>query len=88
MLRNNAIENSLICKGCKPIPTQQHLLAALGNKPFENTVGIEEIAHNEQFFLYPQCFLPIERTFWYFHQIQNCHLQTVSIWTSLKFVIW
>ena len=48
---------------------------------------------NEQFLLYPQCFLPIQRTFWFFfffffHQIQNCRLQTVSIWTSLKFVIW
>ena len=42
-----------------PIPTQQHLLTPLGNKPFENTVGKGEIAHNEQFRLYPQCFLPI-----------------------------
>ena len=28
----------------------------LGNKPFENTVGKGEIAHNEQFLLLPQCF--------------------------------
>ena len=25
--------------------------------PFENIVGKEEIAHNEQFLLFPQCFL-------------------------------
>ena len=43
----------------QPIPTQWHLLTPLGNKPFENTVGKGEIAHNEQFLLYPQCFLPI-----------------------------
>ena len=45
--------------GLQPIPTQQHLLMPLGNKPFENTVGKGEIARNEQFLLYPQCFLPI-----------------------------
>ena len=28
-------------------------------KPFENTVGKGEIAQNEQFLLFPQCFLPI-----------------------------
>ena len=34
-------------------------LMPLGNKPFEKTVGKEEIAHNEQFLLFQQCFLPI-----------------------------
>ena len=28
-------------------------------KSFENTVGKEEIARNEQFLLFPQCFLPV-----------------------------
>ena len=32
-------------------------LEPLGSKPFENTVGKGEIAPNEQFLLYPQCFL-------------------------------
>ena len=58
----------------------------LANKPFEDTVGKGEIARND--LLYPQCFLPIKRTFWYFHQILNCRLQTVSIWKGLKSVIW
>ena len=31
-------------------------------KSFENTVGKREIARNEQFLLFPQCFLPIWRT--------------------------
>ena len=31
----------------------------LGNKPFENAVGKGESACNEQFLLYPQCFLPV-----------------------------
>ena len=54
---------------------------------FENTVGIGVIARNEQFLLFPQCFLPVWRTLWPF-QVQNCHLQTLSDWKSLKFVVW
>ena len=30
----------------------------LHSKSFETTVGKGEIAHNEQFLLFPQCFLP------------------------------
>ena len=44
-------------------------LTPLGNKPFENTVGKGEIARNEQFLLFPQCFLPVWITFCYFRQI-------------------
>ena len=29
------------------------------NKPFKNTVGKGEIARNEQFPFFPQCFLPV-----------------------------
>ena len=38
-------------------------------KSFENTVGKGEITHNEQFLLFPQCFLLIWRTFCCFHQV-------------------
>ena len=41
----------------------------VGNKPFENTVGKGEIAHNEQFLLLQQCFLPVWITFCHFLQI-------------------
>ena len=41
-----------------------------------------------QFLLFPQCFLPIWKTFFYFHQTQNCRLQTLSVWKGLKFVVW
>ena len=57
-------------------------------KSFENTEGKGEIAHNEQFPLFPQCFLPDWISFCHFHQIWNCHLQSLSVWKSLKFVIW
>ena len=52
-----------------------------------NTEGKGEIAHNEQFHLFPQCFLPVRKTFCHFHQILNCHLQTLSVLKSLKFII-
>ena len=60
----------------------------LGNKPFENTVGKGEIARNEQFLLFPQCFLPIWITFCNLRQIWNFCLQTLSVWRSPKFVVW
>ena len=46
-----------------------------------------EIARNEQFLLFPQCFLPILITI-YFCQIWNCRLQTLSVWKRLNFVVW
>ena len=33
-------------------------------------------------------FLPVWITFNHFHQIRNCRLQTLSIWKSLRFVVW
>ena len=80
------VEHKLLCM-INPFPTQWHLLTSLGNKPFENFVGKGEIAGNEQFLLFLQCFLPIWITFCYFHQISNCHLKTL-VWKSLKFVVW
>ena len=43
----------------------------------KNTVGTGEIARNEQFLLFQQCFPPVWRTFCHFHQVKNCRLQTV-----------
>ena len=39
-------------------------------------------------FSFSQCFLPIWRTFHHFRQTQNCRLQNLSVWKSLKFVVW
>ena len=50
-------------------PFAKHALVFMGlqYKSFENTAGKGEIARNEQFLLFPQCFLPIWRTFYHFH---------------------
>ena len=70
------------------ITLSQTSLTCLQYKPFENTVGKGEIARNELFLLFPQCFLPFLRTFRHFIEIENCRLQTLSIWKSLNFVAW
>ena len=56
-------------------------------KSFENTTRKGEIARNQQFVLFSQCFLYFQRTFLHFHQNQNYRLQTLSVWKSLKFVV-
>ena len=71
-----------------PFPNKPWFLRVCNTSVFENSVGKGEIARNEQFLLFPQSFLPFWRTFCHFHQIQNCHLQTLSVWKGLKFVIW
>ena len=58
------------------------------HESFENTVGKGEIALNEQFLLFPQYFLTIWKTFYHFHQIWNCRLQTHLVWKRVKFVVW
>ena len=72
----------------KPFPKQALVFTCLQHKSFENIVGKGEIARNEHFLLFPQCFLPVWKTFFHFHKIQNCCLQTLSVWKSLKFVVW
>ena len=51
---------------------------------FENYVGKGEIARKEQFLLFPQPFLPFQRTFHSLYQLQNCRLQTPSVWEKSK----
>ena len=47
----------------EPLPKQGLVFTCLQYKPFENTKGRGEIAHNKQFLLSPQCFLSIWKTF-------------------------
>ena len=51
----------------------------------ENIVRKREIACNKQFLLLSQCFLSHMVLIFHFKCILKCHLQFVSIWTSLKF---
>ena len=50
--------------------SQQALVfTCLQYKSLENPPGKGEIARDEQFLLFPQCFLPIRRTIYHFQQI-------------------
>ena len=68
----------------KPFPKQALVFTYLQYKSFENTAGKGEIAPNEQFLLFLQCFLRIWRTFCHFHQIQNWHLHALDLEESKK----
>ena len=56
----------------------------LGKK--ENIVEKGENAGNQLFLLFPQCFLPIPKGNYFFQLHLFCHLQKLSIWTSIKFI--
>ena len=55
-------------------------------------MGKGEIARDEQFLLFPQCFphcfLTIRITFSHVYQILNYRLLTLTVWKSLRFVVW
>ena len=48
----------------EPFLKQAIVFTCLQYKSFENTVGKGKIARNEQFLVFPQCFLPIWRIFY------------------------
>ena len=74
-------------KKVNPFPNKPWFLRVC-IRSLENTVGKGEIARNEQFLLFPQCFQCIWRTYGRVHQICYCRLQTLSVWKSLKSVVW
>ena len=90
----NWVSSQLTCSVLKSLksfnsfPNKTLVFMCLQYKSFENTVGKEEIARNEQFLLFPQCFPSFLENFLPFCETQNCRLQTLSVWKSLKFVVW
>ena len=77
-----------ILKSFNSLPNKPWFFTCLQYMSIENTMEKGEIARNEQFLLFPQCFQSVRRTLCHFHQIWNCHMQTFSIWKSLKFATW
>ena len=60
------------------------ILMTLQNKPFENIVRKGKMLVISIFFFFPQCFLPIPKRISFTKLNLFCHLQMLSIWTSLK----
>ena len=48
-----------VVKELKPFLKKALVFTCLQYKSFENTAGKREIARNEQFLLFPHCFLPV-----------------------------
>ena len=61
----------MLLKHINPFPNKRWFLSVCHTSLLKNTVGKGEIARNEQFLLFPQCFLPIWKTF--------SHLNRISI---------
>ena len=51
-------QNVALCGNGSTLYSKDTHLTHQQHTPFENIVGKEEIARNEQFLLFPQCFLP------------------------------
>ena len=51
----------------------------------ENIVRKGAVDCNKQFLLFSQCFLPNMALLFHFKCTFKCHLQSISIWTILKF---
>ena len=58
----------IVWKRVNTFPNKPWFLRVCSTSLLKNTEGKGEIARNEQFLLFPQCFLPIWRTFCHFHQ--------------------
>ena len=55
--------------GSEYLDPQALVLMCLQCKSFENTVGKGDLARNEQFLLFPQCFQSVWRTFRHFDPV-------------------
>ena len=71
-----------------PFPNKPWFLRVCNTSLLKTLWEKREIACNEQFLLFPQCFQTLWRTFSHVYQISNIYLQTLSVLESLKFVIW
>ena len=81
-----SLQDSKICRyWYQPFTKQSRVLMTLRKKSFENIVGKVDNSDNHHFLLFPQCFLSFPKQTAFFQSQLSCHLQMLSIWTSLKF---
>ena len=70
--------------GFNPFQIQPLVNTCPQYRSVENTAGKGEIALNEQFLLFPQCFLPLLENSGHCIKFKNCRLLALSFWKSLK----
>ena len=64
------------------------VLTCLWYKSFGNNAGKGEIARNEQFLLFPQCFYLFAEKSAIFIKVKIVVCEPFSVWQSRKFVVW
>ena len=64
------------------------IFTCVQKKTYENTVRKGKIARKRAISPFPTVFCTLLYTVCHFYQILNIHLQTVSVWNTLKFVDW
>ena len=75
-----------VCVKCTTLPLACLGCTCLYSKSFKITVGKK--TYNEQFSSSHSAFYTSEKRFAIFIKFKNCRLQGLSIWKSLKFVVW
>ena len=74
--------------GLNPFPNKHWFLRVCSRSLLKTLWEKEKLLVMSNFSFFPQCFLPIWRTFCCFYKFRNCRLEILSIWESLKFVVW
>ena len=71
-----------------PLPNKPCFLRVCSTSLSKTLWEKEKLLVTSNFSFSHQRFQHVWRTFCHFHQIKNCLLQTLSVWKSLKFVVW
>ena len=70
-----------------PFPNKPWFLRVCRTSLLKTLWEKEKLLVTSNFSFSHSVFYP-KRTLCHFHQLQNCRLQPLSVWKSLKFVVW
>ena len=82
------VQNLLFGKGLNPFPNNKTWFLRVCCTSLLKTQWEKKKLLVTSNSLFQQCFIPIFRTFCHFCHFEKCRLQTLSVSTSLKFVVW
>ena len=77
-----------VARGFNPFPNKPWFLRVCPTSFLKTLWEKEKLLVTSNFSFSHSVFYPFEWTFSQFHQTGNCRLQTLSVWQSLKFVVW
>ena len=71
-----------------PFPNKSWFLRVYSASILKTLQEKEKLLVTSNFSFFNSVFYPHRELFPHFHQLRNCCLQTLSVWESLKFVVW